>query len=76
MPQHSERILHADDSNIFGILNGINELKTDLELIYQGMEKKLTANKGKTEIMINGIKKFESFIWNQNTIELQSAVKT
>ena len=37
---------------------------------------KITTNKGKTHLkVINGIKKIESFIWNQNTIELQKAVK-
>ena len=37
---------------------------------------KLTTNKGKIQIMItNGMKKFESFTWNQNTIELKRAVK-
>ena len=38
--------------------------------------KNFKTNKEKTQIMItNRIKKFESFNWNQNTIELKSAVK-
>ena len=61
IPQHSECILYADDTYIFGTLNETKELKTDLELISEWMESNnFTTNKGKTQIIIaNGIKKLQ-----------------
>ena len=67
IPQHSECILYADGTKIFGLLNEDKELKTDLELISEWMEsKKHTTNKRKTQIMItDGIKKLQVFPGNK-----------
>ena len=63
IPQHSEWILYAHDTNVFGILNETTALETDLDKISNGMKN----DKLQKKTLLHMEEKIKNFTKSKNT---------